>query len=67
MEHAIGEIVTLPDGTKAQVVRGRCSYKKCIFRAKRLCTISDEIGFASCAAHARKDHKNIIYKEIKEE
>lgn len=65
IEHAIGEIVTLPDGRKAEVVRGKCSYKKCMFRAKRLCTIIDDIGFANCAAHARTDHKNVIYKEIK--
>lgn len=58
--------MTLSDGRKIEVVRGKCSYKKCVFRAKRLCTIIDEIGFAKCAAHSRTDHKNIIYKEVKD-
>lgn len=63
MEHRIGEVITLPDGRKAKVVEEgkwmHCS--KCIFVGERYCYTHD------CLPFERTDHKNIIYKEIKED
>lgn len=59
MEHAIGEIITLPNGRKAKTIEGK-SCKKCIF-AKYMC--NDK----GCSSAYRADGKDIIYKEIKEE
>lgn len=62
MEHAIGSIVTLPDGRKAKVVEG----EKC-----KDCFLHDllvgDCHMMECRPNHRKDNKNIIYKEIKEE
>lgn len=67
MEHRIGEVVTLPDGKKAEVVEGYC--RDCVFRKtlweKGECWKTDYIG--ECGDWSRTDGKNIIYKEIKEE
>lgn len=67
MEHKIGEIVTLPDGRKAEVVEDtdlKNFCEGCIFNSKR-----GEWGCVNvagdCSAPDRSDHKNIIYKEIK--
>lgn len=63
MEHKIGEIVTLPDGRKAEVVEEpvSCSCEGCILK--------DESCYPTitgmCNDYDRTDHKNIIYKEIK--
>ena len=61
MEHAIGTIVTLPDGRKAEVVEEivqdsceGCIYKNVDCPKDYCCNDSD-----------RTDHKNIIYKEVK--
>lgn len=71
MEHKLGEIVTLPDGRKAEVVEAT--------RSKRYSTCYKCIWFASnpicpsvsqkwkCSKQGRTDGKNIIYKEIKED
>lgn len=63
MEHAIGEIVTLPDGRKAKVVEDKKleQCRACIFGNIDRCT------GRTCLGIFRTDHKNIIYKEIKEE
>lgn len=57
MEHRIGEVVTLPDGRKVEVVEG-FGCKKCVF-AKCIC--NDRF----CSPTYRTDGKNIIYKEVK--
>lgn len=67
MENKIGEIITLPDGRKAEVEEstfgciGCCIFRPgsydCIYWVRR-----GELG--KCCL--RTDHKNIIYKEIKE-
>ena len=62
MENKIGDVITLPDGRKAEVVE----YHKsgcfgCILDTKaRLCANS------ACLPEERTDHKNIIYKEVKD-
>lgn len=67
MEHKIGEIITLPDGRKAEVVEtpeDNCG--KCLFaRAEEVLDCMD-ICDLDCAALHRTDRKNIIYKEIKD-
>lgn len=62
MEHKIGEIVTLPDGRKAKVVEDTtgAGCTKCFLDDK-------DCHQFKCRASERTDHKNIIYKEIKEE
>lgn len=63
MEHKIGTVITLPDGRKAKVVAGggviRCT--ECVLLASAICS------HVRCRINERDDHKNIIYKEIKEE
>ena len=68
MEHKIGDIVTLPNGRKAEVVeapeipaRG-CRCNGCIFGGDL-----EECEPYECSYYDRTDHKNIIYKKIKEE
>lgn len=65
MEHAIGEIVTLPDGRKAKVVESDRSCNECMMAEKRLCRYMN----VRCKSSERYliDRKNIIYKEIKED
>ena len=62
MEHKLGEIVTLPDGRKAVVVESDGSCHECVMTKRGLC------WNIKCIAAERVliDHKNIIYKEIKE-
>lgn len=72
MEHKIGDIITLPDGRKAEVVEFDHPYcGECVYHVTpRGCSnpIRKENSPASaCGALSRTDHKNIIYKEIKEE
>lgn len=69
MEHKIGEIITLPDGRKAEVAESVNNL--CIGCYYHLLNTSDCISLrkngklGKCIL--RTDHKNIIYKEIKEE
>lgn len=64
MEHKIGEIITLPDGRKAQVVENDSSCAECMFNyPDRYCLVIA----GSCIGMLRKDGIDIIYKEIKEE
>lgn len=65
MEHAIGEIVTLPDGRKAEVMEGGQCVSCCLFGD--LCNYMKWDKSLECSYRSRTDHKNIIYKEIKEE
>lgn len=62
-EHEIGEIITLPDGRKAEVVE-EIELSSCLG-----CIYIDEACPAEycCWCGARTDQKNIIYKEVKEE
>lgn len=73
-EHKIGEIITLTDGRRLTVVEGsECS--DCYFRNR---IVSSDSGVPECKRLLRQeilgwcidvvrtDHKNIIYKEIKE-
>lgn len=66
-EHKIGEVVTLPDGRKAEVVEVKKDWcTGCLFNeADEELDCSVFVGL-SCTPIHRKDHKNIIYKEIKE-
>lgn len=64
MEHKIGEIITLPDGRKAEVTATgsrllKCS--ECVFWMEPPC-----IEFA-CYKEERSDKTAIYYKEIKED
>lgn len=67
MEHAIGEIVTLPNGRKAKVVEVDIIYcHHCLFF--RHCVELKILGLiGNCNPLTRTDHKHIVYKEIKEE
>lgn len=70
MEHKIGEIVTLPDGRKAEVVEARTAMEyyyceNCAYKGKGKSRCINELG--RCEGKDRADHKNIIYKEIVEE
>lgn len=62
MEHKIGEIVTLPDGRKAEVVEDAI----CVACVECFLFNRDCWDF-ECRAPKRTDHKYIIYKEIKED
>lgn len=71
MEHAIGTKITLPDGRVVEVVemveQDKC--EGCAFRTNtgKTCwngKVMQIIG--NCDKHLRLDHKNIIYKEVKE-
>lgn len=74
MEHKIGEIITLPDGRKAEVVEWdrqseRC--EGCIFYKKwkapyREDCLNTDLS-VRCSKIFRSDNKDIIYKEIKED
>ena len=67
MEHRIGTIVTLPDGRRAEVVEGK-TCEGCAVRMKGIiaCIKWTERGIiGTCYSARRTDHKNIIYKEIK--
>ena len=66
MENKIGEIVTLPDGRKVEVV-DVTGCNGCIYEHESV-RICDELekALGSCAGKYRTDHKNIIYKEIKQ-
>lgn len=68
MEHRIGEIVILSDGSKAEVVEAtENDCEGCFLYEKRItdpCTPNDDVV---CSGHLRADGKNVIYKEIKEE
>lgn len=64
MEYAIGTRITLEDGRVIGVVEApnklyRCD--SCIFEGTFECCESYK-----CSEYDRTDHKNIIYKEIKE-
>lgn len=72
MEHKIGEIVTLPDGRKAEVVEWDGHTKRCdncIFYKMWKAPYREECLnpdiYVKCCACERTDGKNIIYKEIK--
>lgn len=63
MEHAIGTRITLADGRVVEVVEGK-GCQGCIanpFSYDTLCLIK------KCHSRNRTDHKNIIYKEVKED
>lgn len=63
MEHRIGEIITLLDGRKAEVVEDKelVQCRVCIFGKTSICK------GRNCLGVLRTDGKNIIYKEIKED
>ena len=69
MEHKIGEIITLPDGRKAEVVErmfGKYNCDDCIFAGVN-CINAYCLGITKgCDYMIRTDHKNIFYREIKE-
>lgn len=69
MEHKIGEIVTLPDGRKAEVVESK-TCEECAVGMKGIiaCIKWTERGkIGACYSARRSDRKKIIYKEIKED
>ena len=68
MEHAIGEIVPLPNGRKVEVVEGKsCEGCAVCMEGMIACIKWTERGkIGTCFSIRRTDHKNIIYKEIKD-
>lgn len=68
MEHKIETIVTLPSGRKAEVVEGFC--QDCAVGKSGIiaCIKWRERGLiGECLEERRTDHKDVIYKEIKED
>lgn len=66
MEHAIGEIVTLSDGRKAEIVE-QDFCEGCAFHKTNInCYAERKYVLGDCDAKRRTDHKNIIYKKIKD-
>lgn len=66
MEHAIGTLITLPDGRKAEVVEVDFTCIGCILYSDK-CMNYKLNGIIGECSPKRSDHKHIIYKEIKEE
>lgn len=69
MEHKIGEVVTLPDGRRAKVVEGK-TCAGCAVRMEGMiaCIKWAERGkIGTCYSTGRTDHKDIVYREIKED
>ena len=69
MEHAIGKIVTMPDGRKARVTQAPthllfCS--ACVFWEEYLGKGGCPATF-KCHKNEREDHTTIYYEEIKGE
>lgn len=68
MEHKIGTRITFPNGDVVEVKeepKGVCT--ECIFYSLH-CSAFRYFGIiGECEGKSRKDHKNIIYKEITEE
>lgn len=63
MEHKIGEIITLLDGRKAEVVESDiATCDGCVYQE----TYCLNLRLRNCGRRLRTDHKNVIYKEIKE-
>lgn len=60
MEHKIGERITMEDGRVVEVVSG-CNCDLCAFGDSDI-----PCDPHRCSGTLRKDHKNIIYKEIEE-
>lgn len=58
MEHEIGTKITL------EVVERVAGCERCFFGKTRTCLKNDDW---ECDAEYRTDHKNIIYKEVKED
>lgn len=66
MEYAIGEIVILPDGRKAEVVEeDKYTCYGCIYDHKSCIDYRINGVISHCDEYMRSDHKSIIYKEIK--
>ena len=62
----IGEIVTLPDGRKAEVKEAYYGCRDCAFYPSCDCYDFKTKENTYCSCVVREDKKNIIYKEIKE-
>lgn len=63
MENKIGDIVTLPDGRKAEVVESdMATCDGCVYQE----TYCLNLQLRNCGRRLRTDKKNIIYKEIKD-
>ena len=65
IEHKIGEIFCLEDGTKLQVVKSTCNCKDCFFfnSKNNICSRTKDI---ICSAPRRKDKEFVIFKQVKD-
>lgn len=63
MEHAVGEIVTMPDGRKAKVVENE-TCDGCAFIGTGCIVDQNKNRLGRCVGLERTDHTDIIYKEI---
>lgn len=67
MEHKIGEIVTLPDGRKVEVVEEKNDMCDGCVLFDSSCVAWRIFGtLGQCDRAMRTDHKGVIYREIKE-
>ena len=64
MEHRIGTTITLSDGRKAKVVESKSTCKGCVF--DEYDDYNCYCGCYMCGRKKRTDHKDVIYKEVKD-
>ena len=65
IEHKIGEIFCLEDGTKLEVAKSTCNCKSCYFFNDKdnSCSRTKDI---ICSAPRRKDKEFVIFKQVKD-
>lgn len=65
MEHAIGEIVTLPDNRVVEVVLDTNLCEGCALDGEDCISLRQTKKIGWCFWLMRTDHNSIIYKEVK--
>ena len=66
MEHKIGEIFCLEDGTKLEIAKSTCNCKDCYFFNNKGNGCSGPKNVEPCHPLKRKDKEFIIFKQIKD-
>ena len=66
MEHKIGEIFCLEDGTKLEIAKSTCNCKDCYFFNNKGNGCSGPKNIEPCHPLKRKDKEFIIFKQIKD-
>lgn len=66
MEHKIGEIFCLEDGTMLEVAKSVCNCKDCYFFDSKGYHCSKPKNVESCSFFTREDEEFIIFKQVKD-